>query len=110
MPPVISPQSRFTFCQPAGQKPAIFTPTTRSPDSRYSRCMSTRISQSDIHTPAENLSADEYYDLLNDKIRALYPEGISDERCHAATRNFIGFGKLLLEMKRQKGLSNKNDE
>lgn len=52
----------------------------------------------------DDLSADDYYDLLNDKIRALYPEGISEERCHAATRNFIGFGKLLLEMKRQKGL------
>ncbi|MFP4097884.1 MAG: hypothetical protein ACLFU1_03770 [Alphaproteobacteria bacterium] len=65
-----------------------------------------------VYQKSENkdLSADEYYDLLNDKIRALYPEGISDERCHAATRNFIGFGKLLLEMKRQKGLSNKNDE
>lgn len=52
----------------------------------------------------DDLSAEDYYGLLNDKIRALYPEGISEERCHAATRNFIGFGKLLLEMKRQKGL------
>ena len=52
----------------------------------------------------DDLSAEDYYGLINDKIRALYPEGISEERCHAATRNFIGFGKLLLEMKRQKGL------
>ena len=52
----------------------------------------------------DDLSAEDYYNLINDKIRSLYPEGISEERCHAATRNFIGFGKLLLEMKRQKGL------
>lgn len=52
----------------------------------------------------DDLSAEDYYGLINDKIRSLYPEGISEERCHAATRNFIGFGKLLLEMKRQKGL------
>lgn len=58
----------------------------------------------------DDLSADEYYALLNDKIRGLYPEGISEERCHAATRNFIGFGKLLLEMKRQKRLDEDNDE
>ncbi len=67
--------------------------------------MVSRIPATTENTAAQDdLSADDYYDLINDKIRTLYPEGISDEQCHAATRNFIGFGKLLLEMKRQKGL------
>lgn len=57
----------------------------------------------------QNLSADDYYDLLHDKVNALYPEGIDDKKCHEATRNFIGFGKLLLEMKRRRSVT-QNDE
>ena len=45
----------------------------------------------------------ESFNNLKNNICALYPEGISEAECDAATRNFIGFGKLLLEIKRQEG-------
>lgn len=48
--------------------------------------------------------AQECYNNLKNTIRALYPEGISERECDEATRNFIGFGKLALEIIRENGL------
>jgi hypothetical protein len=45
----------------------------------------------------------ESFNNLKSNIHALYPEGISEAECDAATRNFINFGKLLLEIKRREG-------
>lgn len=54
--------------------------------------------------PEEHNSRTESYQKLKDSIRALYPEGISEREANEATQNFIGFGKLMLEIKRQRGL------
>ena len=43
----------------------------------------------------------EHYELLKNSICELYPEGLSNEEAEEATRNLIGFTKLLLEIKRR---------
>jgi len=48
---------------------------------------------------SRNIKAQKSYDDLRNCIRGLYPEGLSEQEADEATRNFIGFGKLLLEMK-----------
>lgn len=51
----------------------------------------------------------EDYQNLKNSIRALYPEGISEAEADNAARNFIEFGKLMLEIKRQRGLDQKDE-
>ncbi len=41
----------------------------------------------------------ENYAKLQQSIRDLYPDGLNDREADDATRNLIGFGKLLLEIK-----------
>lgn len=41
------------------------------------------------------------FNALNENIRSLYPEGISDSECEAVTRNLVGFAKLVLQIKRE---------
>ncbi len=48
----------------------------------------------------DNPKAQESYDNLKGSIRNLYPEGLSEQGADEATRNFIGFGKLILEIKK----------
>ncbi len=54
----------------------------------------------------------ESFSALNESVRSLYPEGISDSECEDATRNLVGFGKLLLQIKRRQETEtqNKQDE
>jgi len=40
------------------------------------------------------------YNELKRSISDLYSDGLSDQEANEATRNLIGFGKLLLEIKR----------
>lgn len=47
---------------------------------------------------------DEYYQKLKGAICDLYPDGLDKREADEATRNFIGFGKLLLEIKVRQGL------
>ena len=54
-------------------------------------------------------ASDEDYQNLKNSIRALYPEGISEGEANKAARNFIEFGKLMLEIKRQRGLDQKDE-
>ncbi len=46
----------------------------------------------------DNPKAQKSYDNLKNAIRGLYPEGLSDQEAGEATRNLIGFSKLMLEI------------
>lgn len=64
----------------------------------------TGLSSQHNQTTEKPVSGNRHYQNLKNSIRALYPEGISEKEADEATRNFIGFGKLMLEIKRQRGL------
>jgi len=53
---------------------------------------------------------DEYYQKLKGAICDLYPDGLDEQEADEATRNFIGFGKLLLEIKCRQAQARSHDE
>ncbi len=47
----------------------------------------------------DNPKVQRSYNNLKNSIRNLYPEGLSEQEADEATRNFVGFGKLMLDIK-----------
>jgi len=64
--------------------------------------MTSRIKHSDppdnIWSLPDNKKARAHYEGLKAYLRGLYPEGLSDREADEATRNLLGFSKLMLEI------------
>lgn len=50
------------------------------------------------------------YEKLKQSVRNLYPDGLNDAEADEATRNLIGFTRLLLEIKRQSAVKSKDEK
>lgn len=67
----------------------------------------------DIWSLPDNKKARAHYEDLKNYISSLYPEGLAAQEADEATRNLIGFSKLMLEIscaQGQAGATGKNDD
>ena len=64
--------------------------------------MTSRVKHSDppenIWSLPDNKKARAHYEGLKSCIRELYPEGLSNQEADEATRNLLGFSRLMLEI------------
>ncbi len=67
----------------------------------------------EIWSLPDSKKARQHYDGLKDYICSLYPEGLEEQEADEATRNLLGFAKLMLEIsidQAQSEAEGKNDD